>query len=304
MSTSAGLVAPPLHRSPLLLVLSTHLVVALVALVTVGGATRVMEAGLSCPDWPLCYGSVLPTAKMTVRVFLEWFHRLDAALVALGLLLAAALSWGQRRHLPPAAPGLATTALVLVVVQVALGALTVTQLLRFDVVTAHLATGLLLVALLSLLRQRLRLALEPLPPGMDGALTGPWRWWPALAALLVYLQCVLGGLLASQWATGRCLQWLQGCHWLMAHRLLAGVALAAVVALPLKAATAAWPHPLRHLSFAAGLLVLLQAGLGALTLHLSLSQPLVTIGHQLVAALLLSMLTSLAGLLHPLPSSP
>lgn len=303
MSTSAGLAAAPLHRSPLLL-LSTHLVVALVALVTVGGATRVMEAGLSCPDWPLCYGSVLPTAEMTVRVFLEWFHRLDAALVALGLLLVAALSWEQRQHLPPAVPGLAITTLLLVVAQVALGALTVTQLLRFDVVTAHLATGLLLVALLSLLRQRLRLALQLLPADVGETLTGPWRWWPALAALLVYLQCVLGGLLASQWATGRCLQLLQGCHWLVAHGLLAAAALVAVVALPLKAAAAAWPHPLRRLAFAAGLLVLLQAGLGALTLHLSLSQPLVTIGHQLGAALLLSVLTSLAGLLHPLPSSP
>ncbi|SAY40030.1 COX15/CtaA family protein [Candidatus Synechococcus spongiarum] len=303
MSTSAGLAPPSLHRSRLLL-LSTHLVVTLVALVTVGGATRVMEAGLSCPDWPLCYGSVLPTAQMTIRVFLEWFHRLDAALVALGLLLLAALSWGQRRHLPPAVPVLATTAVLLVAVQVTLGALTVTQLLRFDIVTAHLATGLLLVALLSLLRQRLRLALEPLQPDVDGALTVPWRWWPALAALLVYLQCVLGGLLASQWATGRCLHLLQGCHWLMAHRLLAGAALVAVVVLPLKAAAAAWPRPARHLALAAGLLVLLQAGLGLLTLHLHLSQPLLTVAHQLGAALLLSVLTSLAGLLHPLSSSP
>lgn len=302
MSSSAGLAPPPLHRAPLLL--STHLVVALVALVTLGGATRVMEAGLACPDWPLCYGSVLPTAEMNIRVFLEWFHRLDAALVGLGLLLLTALSWGQRQRLPPAVTTLATTAMVLVGVQVALGALTVTRLLRFDIVTAHLATGLLLVALLSLLRQRLRLTLEPLPLHRDGALTGPWRWWPATAALLVYLQCVLGGVLASQWATGRCLQLLQGCHWLTTHRLLAGAALLAVVALPLKAAAAAWPHPARHLAFAAGLLVLLQAGLGLLTLHLHLSQPLVTIAHQLGAALLLSVLTSLAGLLHPLPSSP
>lgn len=301
MSTSAGLATPPLHRSRLLR-LSTHLVVALVALVTVGGATRVMEAGLACPDWPLCYGSVLPMPEMTVRVFLEWFHRLDAALVALGLLLMAALSWGQRRHLPPAVPVLATTAVLLVAVQVALGALTVTQLLRFDVVTAHLATGLLLVALTSLLRQRLQLTLHPLQLA-DGDLTVSWRRWPALAALMVYLQSILGGLLASQWATGRCLQLLQGCHWLTAHRLLAGAALLAVVVLPLKAADAAWPHPARRLAFAAGLLVLLQGGLGALTLHLNLSQPLVTVAHQLGAALLVSVLTSLAGLLYPLSSS-
>ena len=303
MSTSAGLVLPPLRRS-LLLPLSTHLLVALVALVTVGGATRVMEAGLACPDWPLCYGSVLPTAEMTVRVFLEWFHRLDAALVALGLLLMATLSWGQRRHWPPAVPVLATTAVLLVGVQIALGALTVTHLLRFDIVTAHLATGLLLVVLVSLLRQQLRLTLMPLPPNGNGALTAPWLCWPVAAALLVYLQCVLGGVLASQWATGRCLQWLQVCHWLTAHGLLATAALVAVVVLPVKAVVAVWPHPLRRLAVAAGLLVLLQAGLGVLTLHLSLSQPLVTIGHQLGAALLLSVLTSLAGLLHPLTPSP
>ena len=33
--------------------LAAHVVVALIALVVIGGATRVMEAGLACPDWPL-----------------------------------------------------------------------------------------------------------------------------------------------------------------------------------------------------------------------------------------------------------
>ena len=81
--------------------LTAHLVVALVALVVIGGATRVMQAGLACPDWPLCYGSFLPGRQMNLQVFLEWFHRLDAFVVggdvirlskvqrSLGLLLAA-----------------------------------------------------------------------------------------------------------------------------------------------------------------------------------------------------------------------
>ena len=58
--------------------LAAHVVVALIALVVIGGATRVMEAGLACPDWPLCYGSFLPGRQMNLQVFLEWFHRLDA----------------------------------------------------------------------------------------------------------------------------------------------------------------------------------------------------------------------------------
>jgi heme A synthase len=49
--------------------LTRQLVVALVALVAVGGATRVMEAGLACPDGPLCYGSLLPTRQMNLLVF-------------------------------------------------------------------------------------------------------------------------------------------------------------------------------------------------------------------------------------------
>lgn len=53
--------------------LASHLVVALVALVGIGGATRVMEAGLACPDWPLCYGRLLPGRQMNLQVFLSGF---------------------------------------------------------------------------------------------------------------------------------------------------------------------------------------------------------------------------------------
>jgi len=66
--------------------LGSHSVFALIALIVIGGATRVMEAGLACPDWPLCYGSFLPFNHMNLRVFLEWFHRLDAFLVGVLIL--------------------------------------------------------------------------------------------------------------------------------------------------------------------------------------------------------------------------
>lgn len=161
---------------PRLARLCRHLVVALIALVTIGGATRVMEAGLACPDWPLCFGVLVPAGQMSLRVFLEWFHRLDAGLVSGGLLLLAGSSWMSRQRGPGWLPWAATLALLLVVVQAGLGALTVTRLLRFDIVSAHLITGLTLVGLLSGLAE----ALAPHAPAaalgaLRHRLPGPWR---------------------------------------------------------------------------------------------------------------------------------
>jgi len=54
--------------------------------IALGAWTRLEDAGLGCPDWPLCYGSFLPFSHMNLRVFLEWFHRLDAFLVGILIL--------------------------------------------------------------------------------------------------------------------------------------------------------------------------------------------------------------------------
>ena len=44
--------------------------IATLLLMAVGSATRVMNAGLACPDWPLCYGQLVPTKQMNLQVFL------------------------------------------------------------------------------------------------------------------------------------------------------------------------------------------------------------------------------------------
>ncbi|NDC16166.1 MAG: heme A synthase, partial [Synechococcaceae bacterium WB9_2_170] len=136
----AGVPPSDLQLRHRLALLASHLVVALVALVAIGGATRVMEAGLACPDWPLCYGRFLPGRQMNLQVFLEWFHRLDAFVVGMALLVLTGFSLWRRRQLPPWLPAMACLALGLVAVQGGLGALTVSQLLAAPMVTAHLAT--------------------------------------------------------------------------------------------------------------------------------------------------------------------
>ena len=109
--------------------LGSHSVFALIALIALGGATRVMEAGLACPDWPLCYGSFLPLNHMNLRVFLEWFHRLDAFLVGILILFKFALSIIWKNEIPNWLPKTYSLLLFLVIVQGSFGALTVINLL-------------------------------------------------------------------------------------------------------------------------------------------------------------------------------
>jgi heme a synthase len=275
-------------------------VVALVALVVIGGATRVMQAGLACPDWPLCYGSLLPGGRLNLQVFLEWFHRLDAFVVGVALLVLAGASVVARRQLPSWLPLAALAALLLVAVQGGLGALTVTRLLAAPLVTAHLGTALALVILLSGVHQALLVASssQPAPPS----------WWllflvPAL--LLVFSQCLLGGAMASGWAAERCLAAGEGCQLLARHRSLA--APAAVVVLLLLPASWALPAPhrwQRWACLAAALLVAAQVALGITTLRLGLTVPAVTIGHQAVAALLVALLGACLGRSLGLPFRP
>src|SRR2546422_3869829 len=64
------------------------------ATIVVGGTGRGMNAGLACPDWPLCNGSVVPNLADT-GILVEYIHRLVAALTGMFMLstLIAAVLW-------------------------------------------------------------------------------------------------------------------------------------------------------------------------------------------------------------------
>ena len=276
---------PPIYRR--LGGVTSHLVVAVIALVVIGGATRVMEAGLACPDWPLCFGTLLPGRQMNLQVFLEWFHRLDAFVVGVALLVMAVAATVLRRRVPRWFPWVSVLLVLMVALQGGLGALTVLQLLPSQVVTAHLTVALTLVALLSAVTQRL----------LDPAVGSPPIWWrplSGLALLAVIAQCLLGAQMATSWAAQRCLAGGEACHSVSLHRYgampAAGLVLLFVVVALLVGGWSRrqWPWLLSSV-----LLVTFQAVLGVTTLRLGLQQPLVTITHQLVAALLVAVLAAL-----------
>ena len=153
-----------------------------------------MEAGLACPDWPLCYGTFLPGRQMNLQVFLEWFHRLDAFVVGIALLVQLAAVCWYRRNLPAWLLPFSALLVLMVALQGGLGALTVLQLLPSAVVTAHLALALTLVISVSGLTQVL----------LSGSKASPApRWWPwlgGLSVVAVSAQSLLGGRMATSWA--------------------------------------------------------------------------------------------------------
>ncbi|MBE9127805.1 MULTISPECIES: COX15/CtaA family protein [unclassified Coleofasciculus] len=258
--------------------------IATLLLMAVGSATRVMNAGLACPDWPLCYGQWVPSQQMNLQVFLEWFHRLDAALIGISAIALVGLSWWERQALPKWLPWASLFALGLIVFQGVLGGLTVTELLRFDIVTAHLGTALLFFCTLLVIGTAL------VPYKGTGAV-GKLPWIGLTAAILVYLQSLLGGLVASRWALHQCFGASQLCSVMNSH--IAGVVPATLATLLV--GWMAWRTPALHpalrqlANFAMGL-VILQIILGVATFWLHLQVEPLTVAHQAIGAALLGAL--------------
>ena len=268
--------------------LAAHVVVALIALVVIGGATRVMEAGLACPDWPLCYGSFLPGRQMNLQVFLEWFHRLDAFFVGIVLITQFALSLFWAKSLPKWLPWTYGFLTLLVAFQGFLGALTVLQLLPSLVVIAHLAVAFTLVAIMSGVTQQL------LSPGKS--IFPTWlRSLGFLSLFSVIAQSLLGSRVATSWAAQRCLDFGDSCNLLVLHRASALPVSLLVFLFVIISFTqrdvfiSQWPYFLTII-----FLIISQIFLGVFSIQLGMSEPGLIIGHQLVACLLVAIISALS----------
>ena len=128
---------------------SISLAVLTLVLVGLGGFVRATGAGLACPDWPLCFGRVIPEFSIA-GVPQEWIHRVLASVVSLLTVYLAMKSFQNRsrfKNLFKIVLGL----LVLLAVQVVLGGLTVLMTLNPFIVTSHLALGTLFFLALGLI---------------------------------------------------------------------------------------------------------------------------------------------------------
>jgi len=165
-------------------------------LIVVGALVRANDAGLACPDWPLCYGEFVPTFDL--KVAFEWGHRVFAFAISVGLLVLSVLAWRDSR-----VRGRLLLAALLLGVQIVFGGLTVLLSLAPWTVGVHLVLGnLFCVSLLWISRDlaedfgRAR-ETTPARAGVSPMVMA------AVAVLLV--QMILGGWVSSHYAGLACM---------------------------------------------------------------------------------------------------
>jgi len=115
-------------------------------LITYGSWVRVSAAGLGCPDWPLCDGGLLPGGTRASAI--EYGHRILAGVTMVLVAAVGVLAFRRRREVLGSWALLALAA-VLIFVQAGLGGITVLADLPGWVRLAHLAMGMIIVALLA-----------------------------------------------------------------------------------------------------------------------------------------------------------
>src|SRR3984885_3569207 len=172
--------------------------------VVLGAWVRLTDAGLGCPDWPGCYGHIYPNTGHVdaqagfqfSKALHEMIHRYFAT--TLGIIITVLLGWAVRFRKDRDQP-LIPVALLFVVVclQGALGALTVTLLLKPLIVTAHLLGGLTTLGLLCWL------SLNPETRQLTPRQAALRKYaFVGLAALI--LQIALGGWTSTNYAAVAC----------------------------------------------------------------------------------------------------
>jgi heme A synthase len=260
-------------------------------LLLMGGLVHNTGSSLACPDWPLCFGKVMP--KMEGGVLVEHSHRLVAATVtflAFGLLIACWQRASRTGDGRLRALGIAAFSLVLG--QALLGGLTVIFRLPTIVSTAHLAVSQLFFLTLIYIAFR---AVDDAKAALPAKVQRMTLW----GAVAVYAQMLLGALMRHLGAGLACTDvplcqgklWPTGVHpnvtLHVLHRLFALAVFGHLVGMAIVVAKNTDRRGVKLLAIAAPLLAVVQITLGILSVTTFLDAVPVT-AHLGVAAALLA----------------
>lgn len=201
--------------------------IAAFALAILGSWIRINGAGMTCPDWPLCHGEIVPL--LDGGVVLEWSHRMVALLEGVLLVGAIVTGWRVRREIAGVTPIVCALGAIFVL-QVALGAATVAVANSPWSVVLHWGVGMLFLGALTALA--IVAVVQPRPgrrPPQSGLV-----WLLAFTAAGVFVAMCAGAYVSSSGAGLACSS-LPGCEtdsWggssaaetaQMTHRTLAGL---------------------------------------------------------------------------------
>ena len=192
-----------------------------VCVVSVGAYVRLSDAGLGCPDWPGCFGTMtVPESEAAIKqaqmafpdsdfdhgkAWKEMLHRYLAGTLGLMVLAMAVLGWKARR-LIQVSPWTSTTLLALVTFQAMLGMWTVTMLLKPAVVTAHLLGGMATLAMLTWITHRHWGVVS-----RRFVTSSNLRLWIRGGILVLFAQIMLGGWTSTNYAALACTDF-PTCH--------------------------------------------------------------------------------------------
>ena len=275
--------------------------VATLALIALGAVVRTTGSGLGCPDWPLCHGGLLPPAEKTAII--EYSHRTLASVVGALIVAVAVVTWRIRRH-DRTVRTLAAAALPLLALQAWFGKIAVERELPAEVVTIHMATALVLLAVLSLLAAH---ALQrPDRELIDSAERRGFLRVATAATAITAGVLLVGAYVVGSDAGFACTDWpgcpgasvpfvegerLQHIHWL--HRLTVVAGLGAVATVALAATALRDPAPaLRRAVWALVALYALQIVIGGLNPLTDFSDA-VRVAHLAVGSAIWALLVSI-----------
>lgn len=190
-----------------------------ICVIGLGAFTRLIDAGLGCPDWPGCYGHltapqaslVIDTHYQTYKAWSEMIHRYFAGTLSTLILVIVILSFIRRSNMKAA-----VILIALVVYQIILGMLTVTLKLLPIIVTQHLLGGFLILSTLWIIALNNNIKLQnKLSPTM--VFSG--IFFAALIALgILFGQIFLGAWTSTNYASLSCTDFPfclsnQNLHW-------------------------------------------------------------------------------------------
>lgn len=183
------------------------------SVIALGAFTRLIDAGLGCPDWPGCYGHLaaplstsmqpnFPTSLVVVyKGWAEMVHRYFVGGLSCFILAVVATIFSQKSLRNKGNVFLACVLLGLLSYQILLGALTVTLKLLPIIVTQHLLGGFLILSTLWLISlKNKRSLIEKLPPQALGLLLP----MACVGLILLFLQLFLGAWTSTNYASLSC----------------------------------------------------------------------------------------------------